>query len=161
MQIFEDEENRYIFIFYLPNNSKFLQDAISGIIFYIHANMNIEFHPKMEYICFDLMFLSKINQVISVAILLFLDLRSVLQKIFCDILLSLIPFFSFRWMLFSDKENYNQVNWNYMVKKDASITFCKFLEKFLYFHLLSALQHQVFSVSLFRLLPIALFSFYL
>ena len=115
----------------------------------------------MKYLCFDLMFLSKINQVISVAILLFLDLRSVLQKIFCDILLSLIPFFSFRWMLFSDKENYNQVNWNYMVKKDASITFCKFLEKLLYFHLLSALQHQVFSVTLFRLLPIALFSFYL
>ena len=34
LQIFE--ENCYIFIFYLPINFKFLQDAISGIIFYIH-----------------------------------------------------------------------------------------------------------------------------
>ena len=42
----------------------------------------IEFVPKMKYLCFDLMFLSKINQVILVAILLFLDLRSVLQVIF-------------------------------------------------------------------------------
>ena len=42
----------------------------------------IEFVPKMKYLCFDLMFLSKINQVILVAILLFLDLRSVLQMIF-------------------------------------------------------------------------------
>ena len=41
-----------------------------------------EFVPKMKYLCFDLMFLSKINQVILVAILLFLDLRSVLQMIF-------------------------------------------------------------------------------
>ena len=38
LQIFEDEEHRYIFILYLPNNSKFLQDAMSGIILYIHAN---------------------------------------------------------------------------------------------------------------------------
>ena len=42
----------------------------------------IEFVPKMKYLCFDLMCLSKINQVILVAILLFLDLRSVLQMIF-------------------------------------------------------------------------------
>ena len=41
----------------------------------------IEFVPKMKYLCFDLMFLSKINQVM-LAILLFLDLRSVLQMIF-------------------------------------------------------------------------------
>ena len=34
LQIFE--ENHCIFIFYLPINFKFLQDAISGIIFYIH-----------------------------------------------------------------------------------------------------------------------------
>ena len=36
----------------------------------------------MKYLCFDLMFLSKINQVIAGLILLFLDLRSVLQVIF-------------------------------------------------------------------------------
>ena len=41
----------------------------------------IEFVPKMKYLCLDLMFLSKINQVM-LAILLFLDLRSVLQMIF-------------------------------------------------------------------------------
>ena len=41
-----------------------------------------EFVPKMKYLCVDLMFLSKIIQVILVAILLFLDLRSVLQMIF-------------------------------------------------------------------------------
>ena len=42
----------------------------------------IEFVPKMKYLCFDLMFRSKINQLILVAILLFLDLMSVLQMIF-------------------------------------------------------------------------------
>ena len=36
----------------------------------------------MKYLCFDLMFRSKINQLILVAILLFLDLMSVLQMIF-------------------------------------------------------------------------------
>ena len=77
---------------------------------------------QKQNICFDLMFLSKINQVILVAILLFLDLRSVLQMIFfCDILLSLIPFWSdylnSRWMLFSDKQNYNKVYWNYKAKR--------------------------------------------
>ena len=30
---------------------------------------------------------------------------------------------------------------------------CRFLKKSLYFHLLSALKHQVFSVTVFRLLP--------
>ena len=46
------------------------------------VNFIMEFVAKMKYLYFDLMFLSKINQVISVAILLFLDLRSVLQIIF-------------------------------------------------------------------------------
>ena len=36
----------------------------------------------MKYLCFDLMFLSEINQVILVAILLFLDLESVLRVFF-------------------------------------------------------------------------------
>ena len=36
----------------------------------------------MKYLCFDLMFLSEINQVILVAILLFLDLGSVLRVFF-------------------------------------------------------------------------------
>ena len=30
------EENRYILNFYLPLNFEFLQDAMPGIIFYIH-----------------------------------------------------------------------------------------------------------------------------
>ena len=42
----------------------------------------IEFVPKIKYLCFDLMFISKINQVVLVTILLVLDLRSVLQMIF-------------------------------------------------------------------------------
>ena len=42
----------------------------------------IEFVPKMKYLRFDLMFLSKINQVILAAILLFQDLGSVLQMNF-------------------------------------------------------------------------------
>ena len=66
------EENRCIFIFYLPINFKFLKNIL-GIIFYIHM---------LPYLCFDLIFLSKINQFILMAILLFLDLRSVLQMIF-------------------------------------------------------------------------------
>ena len=54
----------------------------------------VELVPKTSYSCFDLMFLGKINHVILVVILLFLDLRSVLQMIFfvtldiiiCDII---------------------------------------------------------------------------
>ena len=40
------------------------------------------FVPKIKYLRFNLMFLSKINQVILVAILLSLDLTSVLQITF-------------------------------------------------------------------------------
>ena len=36
----------------------------------------------MKYLCFDLMFLSEINQVILVAILFFVDLGSVLRVFF-------------------------------------------------------------------------------
>ena len=108
-----------------------------------------EFVPKMKYLCFDLMFLSKINQVILVAILLFLDLRSVLQMIFfVTFYFLLFLYLSSRWMLFSDKQNYRISQ-----KVDVSITFCKFLEKWLHFHLLSTLKHQIFSVTVFRLLP--------
>ena len=56
------------------------------------VNFIMEFVAKMKYLCFDLMFLSKINQVISVAILLFLDLRSVLQIIFFVTFYFLISF---------------------------------------------------------------------
>ena len=42
----------------------------------------IEFVPKTRYLCFNLMFLSKINQVVLVAILFLLDLKSVLQIIY-------------------------------------------------------------------------------
>ena len=38
--------------------------------------------PKMKYLCLELMFLNKINQVTLVVSFLFLDLRSVLQMIF-------------------------------------------------------------------------------
>ena len=50
LQIFE--ENCYIFIFYVPVSFKFLQDAILGIMFYIHmltVSLIIEFVPKMKY----------------------------------------------------------------------------------------------------------------
>ena len=54
--------------------------------------MVIEPVPKMKYLCFDLMFLNEINQVILVATLLFLDLRSVLELIFfVTFFFSLIP----------------------------------------------------------------------
>ena len=69
---------------YLPINLKFLQDAVSGIIFYIHmlpVDFMIEFVPNLKYLCFDLMFLQKINQVIPVEILFFLDLSSVLRSV--------------------------------------------------------------------------------
>ena len=82
MQLFE--ENRYTFI-----NFKFLHNAISGIIHYIHmlpVNFDYRICSKMKYLCFDLMFLSKINQVNLVPILLFLGFL-------CDNL-SLIPFWS-------------------------------------------------------------------
>ena len=56
-------------------------------------------------------------------------------------------------MLFSDKQNCKEVNWNYMAESDACLTFSEFLEKPLHFHLLSALKHQLFSVTVFRLSP--------
>ena len=42
----------------------------------------IEYVPNIKHLCFDLMFLSKINKAVLVAILLFVDLRSVLQIMF-------------------------------------------------------------------------------
>ena len=84
------EENCYTFIFYLLINFKFLKDAISGMIFYTHISKyyqlalilkSLEFVSKMRYLCFDLILLSKINQIILVAIF-FLDLRSKLQMVF-------------------------------------------------------------------------------
>ena len=76
----------------------------------------IEFGPKMKYSYFDLLFFSKINQGILVAILFFLILFSVTNDHLCDILLSLISFWSdylsSRWILFAKKPNYNLVNWN-------------------------------------------------
>ena len=75
----------------------------------------------MKYLCFNLMFLSKINPVILVAILLFSGFKaSVTNDLLCDILLSLIPFWSdylsSRWMLFPGKLNYSLVNWNHKVQ---------------------------------------------
>ena len=90
----------------------------------------IEFVPKMKYLCFDLMFLSKINQVM-LAILLFLDLRSVLQMIF---------FVTFYFLLFRFDQTILVLDGCYfqtskiitmsieivLQKVDASITFCEF-----------------------------------
>ena len=81
---------------YLPINFKFLQDAISGFILHSYECYQLilitEFVPKMKYLCFDLMFFGKINQVILVAILLTRFEASVINDLLCDILLSLIPF---------------------------------------------------------------------
>ena len=63
----------------------------------------IEPVPKMNYLCFDLMFLNKINQVILVATLLFLDLKSVLELIFFVTFFFSNSYLSSKWMLFSDK----------------------------------------------------------
>ena len=113
LQIFE--ENCYISIFYVPVSVKFLQDAILGIMFYIHmlTVLIIEFVPKMKY-CFDLMFLNKINQVILVAILLFLDLRSGHFTFSNFFMIS--GYLSSRWILFSGNQNYDHVNCNYMAE---------------------------------------------
>ena len=69
----------------MPINFKFLQVQFQVLYFtFIFYQLILikEFVPKMKYLCFDSLFLSKINQVILVATLLFLDLRSVLQMIF-------------------------------------------------------------------------------
>ena len=95
LEIFE--ENCHIFIFYLLINFKFLKDAISGIIFYIHIYkcyqlvLIKEFVSKLRYLCFDLMFLTKINQVILAAIFFSGFKVKVTNGLFCDILLYQIP----------------------------------------------------------------------
>ena len=62
---------------------------------------------------------------------------SVTNNLLCDILLSLIPFWSnylsSRWMLFSNKQSYNQVNWNYMAKSRCQCNIFEFLEKIVTF----------------------------
>ena len=97
----------------------------------------IEPVPKMNYLCFDLMFLNKINQVILVATLLFQCYKWSPSWRFTFS----ISYLSSRWMLFSDKQSYNQVNWNYMAKSRYQLTFCEFSEQLLHFHLLSTLKH--------------------
>ena len=124
----------YIFIFYLPINFKVLQDVISGIIFYIHL---LSVNSDHRTLCFDLMFLNKINQVILVATLLFQCYKWSPSWRFTFS----ISYLSSRWMLFSDKQSYNQVNWNYMAKSRYQLTFCEFSEQLLHFHLLSTLKH--------------------
>ena len=80
LQIFE--ENCDILIFYLPINFYKMQFQVLYFTFICYQLiLIIEFVPKIKYLCFDLMFLSKINQVILVVILLFLDLRSVLLSL--------------------------------------------------------------------------------
>ena len=71
----------------------------------IHQLMVIEPVPKMKYLCFDLMFLNEINQVILVATLLFLDLSSVLELIFFVTFFFSNSYLNSKWMLFSDKQN--------------------------------------------------------
>ena len=104
------------------------------IVYYIYIILNIilhsykcdqliliiEFVPKMKQLCFDLMLLSKISSYFSSNSAFSGFKVNVINDLLCDILLSLIIFwsdyFSSRWMLFSDKQNYNQLNWNYMAK---------------------------------------------
>ena len=108
----------------------------------------------MKYLCFDLMFLSKINQVILVAILLFFDLsnfdlRPVLEMIFFvtfyflgflfDQTMFVLDGYYFQTSKFITKSI--GIIWQ---KVDASITFCRFSEKLLHFHLSSALKHEFF-----------------
>ena len=105
----------------------------------------IEFVPKVKYLCFDLMFLCKINQVILVAILLFVDLRSVLQMIFfVTFQIFFVTFYFFQFLfdqtILGIDECFFQTSkittksigivWQ---KVDASITFCKFPEKIVTF----------------------------
>ena len=114
----------------------------------------------MKYLCFDLMFLSKINQVILVAILLFFfdlsnfDLRPVLEMIFFvtfyflgflfDQTMFVLDGYYFQTSKFITKPI--GIIWQ---KVDASITFCRFSEKLLHFYLLSALKHEFFFLLLF------------
>ena len=77
------EGNCYIFIFYLPINFYNMLFQVLYFTFICYQLILItELVPKTKYLCFDLIFLGKINQVILVAILIFLDLGSVLQMIF-------------------------------------------------------------------------------
>ena len=123
-----------------------------------------EFVPKMKYLCFDLMFLSKINQVILVAILLFFWFKqfwfkaSVRNDLFCDILLSWIPFWSdyvcSRWILFSNKQIYNQANWDYMAKSRCQHNILQIFWEIVTFSSFICLKTWVFfSVTVLRLLP--------
>ena len=98
----------------------------------------IEFVPKIKYICFDLTFLSKINQAILVAILLFLDLRSVLQMIFF-VTFYLLLFLFHQTILVLDGRYFQTskiitksigIIWQIV---DASIIFCEVLEKIITF----------------------------
>ena len=118
----------------------------------------IELVPKMKYLCFDLMFLSEINQVILVAILLFLDLGSVL-RVFFFVTFYFLQFFFDRTILVQDgcyfqtskiKTKSIRIIWQ---KVDVSVTFCEFSEKSLHFHFLPAKNNQFFSVTVNRLLP--------
>ena len=91
----------------------------------------IEFVPKLKYLCFDLMFLNKISQVILVAILPFLDLRSVLQMIF-------FVAFCFLWFLF------DQI---ILVLDGCYLQSSKIITKsigIIWIHPLSALKYQFF-----------------
>ena len=60
------------------------------------------------------MFLNKIDQVILVAILLFLDLRS--EHFTFSNFFMIRGYLSSRWILFSGNQNYDHVNCNYMAE---------------------------------------------
>ena len=117
-----------------------------------------EFIPKMKYLWVDFMFLSKINQVILVAISLFLDLRSVLQVIFFVTFYFLYFLFDHTFLVlevcyFQTSKIITKSIGIIWQNVDASIIFCEFSKKSLHFLLLSALKNQFFSVTVFRLLP--------
>ena len=117
----------------------------------------------MKYLCFHLMFHSKINQVILVSILLFLNVKSVLQMIF------FVTFHFFKFLFdqtiivldryyFQTNKIITKSIGIILQKVDASITFCSFLEKLVTFLSFICLKTSVFLL-LFSSYYLALFIF--
>ena len=122
-----------------------------------------EFFSKMKYLCFHLMFHSKINQVILVSILLFLNVKSVLQMIF------FVTFHFFKFLFdqtiivldryfFQTNKIITKSIGIILQKVDSSITFCSFLEKLVTFLSFICLKTSVFLL-LFSSYYLALFIF--
>ena len=74
--------------------SPFIRRGGSNYVTCYQLLLIVEFAPEMKCLCFHVMFLSKINQVILVSILFFSGFEVIVTNDLCDILLSLIPFWS-------------------------------------------------------------------